>query len=477
MNLDKLKKSKLWSDPEFERQLFEEYVKRFGHQPPGRKFWCPQVPTKAQKVFIGVDSLEALYGGAAGGGKSSCLLMLALQYVNDPGYSAVLFRRTYTDLALSGALMDRASDWLSGSDARWLGQDKAWVFPSGARIQFGYLESEKDKYRYQSAEFQFIGFDELTQFSETQYLYMMTRLRRTKEIKAPLRVRSASNPGGEGHDWVYRRFVDPRTAEDRVFVPARLDDNPHLNSDEYRQALSLLDETTKRQLLHGEWVKDTSQLIYKLSDANIAKSNDELPRNLLRILAVDLGASAHDATTAFCIVGYARHRKEVWCLESWAESGATPSSIAKRIWEIEKKGPLSHIVMDAGALGVGYVNEMRSRHNLPVEPAKKTNKSGYRRLLNGDLTNHVIRIIDDTNHGLIEELNHLLWDAQGKDSMRGQADHLTDAFLYAWREAKHWLSQEEYTPEKGTREYDQWQNKKMADEEWNEAEKPWWDGR
>ena len=118
--------------------------------------------------------LEALYGGAAGGGKSDALLMAALQYVDVPGYAALLLRRTYADLALPGALMDRAAEWLSGTDAKWNGQEKSWSFPSGATTTFGYMATDADKYRYQSAEFQFIGWDELTQFPSDPYLYMLS---------------------------------------------------------------------------------------------------------------------------------------------------------------------------------------------------------------------------------------------------------------------------------------------------------------
>ena len=95
--------------------------------------------------------------------------MGALQFVDVPGYAAILFRRTYADLSLPGALMDRAKEWLAGTAARWSDKEKTWHFPSGATLTFGYLEHEDDKYRYQSSEFQFLGFDELTQFSEAQF--------------------------------------------------------------------------------------------------------------------------------------------------------------------------------------------------------------------------------------------------------------------------------------------------------------------
>ena len=104
--------------------------------------------------------------------------MGALAQVDVPGYAALLFRRTYSDLALPGALMDRAHDWLGGTAAVWNERKHTWSFPSGATLTFGYLETERDKYRYQSSEVQYIGFDELTEFAESQYLYLFSRLRR-----------------------------------------------------------------------------------------------------------------------------------------------------------------------------------------------------------------------------------------------------------------------------------------------------------
>lgn len=215
--------------------------------------YAPQRPTPRQELFLVEPAREALYGGAAGGGKSSALLMSALLYVDQPGYAAILFRRTFADLALPGALMDRSHEWLQGTGARWNERDKRWTFPSGATITFGCLEHEKDKFRYQGAEFQFIGFDELTQFTETQYRYLLSRLRRLKTSTVPLRVRAASNPGGEGHEWVMRRFITEGPAAGRPFIPAKLRDNPHLDAEEYQTNLAELDPVTRAQLLEGDW--------------------------------------------------------------------------------------------------------------------------------------------------------------------------------------------------------------------------------
>jgi len=149
--------------------------------------------------------------------------------------------------------MDRSLEWLKETDAHWDGKNFKWTFPSGARLQFGYLKSEQDKYRYQSAAFQYIGFDELTQFTETQYRYLFSRLRRLEGLYVPLRMRSASNPGNIGHDWVKRRFLIEGTEQGRVFIPAKLHENPHLDRENYILSLSELDPITRRQYLDGDW--------------------------------------------------------------------------------------------------------------------------------------------------------------------------------------------------------------------------------
>lgn len=252
--------------------------------------WIPKThaPTIKQAEFLLLPAMEALYGGAAGGGKSDALLMAALQYVNVPGYAALLLRRTYADLALPGALMDRAAEWLQGTAGKWSEKEKTWTFPSGATVTFGYLETENDKYRYQSAEFQFIGFDELTQFTETQYRYMFSRLRRLKGADVPLRMRSASNPGGVGHEWVKRRFIDEGKSHGRPFVPAKLEDNPHLDIEEYEQSLAKLDPVTRAQLRDGSWTARCAGKLFKREWFEIV---EQAPANLRMVRYWDLAAT------------------------------------------------------------------------------------------------------------------------------------------------------------------------------------------
>lgn len=196
---------------------------------------------------------EALYGGAAGGGKSDAILMDALQNIEVPGYAALLFRRTFADLALPGALMDRASEWLAGSGMKWNNEMHTWNLHGKGSLTFGYLEIPKHRYRYQSSEFQYIGFDELTQFEEDDWTYLSTRLRQVKTMKLPLKMRGGSNPGGLGHAWVKQRFITEGPKFGRTFIPAKVRDNPSLSVEEYEQTLSDLPPVLRAQLLEGNW--------------------------------------------------------------------------------------------------------------------------------------------------------------------------------------------------------------------------------
>jgi hypothetical protein len=234
--------------------------------------YIPHRPSPKQSAFLLYDGLEAFYGGAAGGGKTDALLMGALQYIDNPKYSAVLFRRSFTDLGLSGALMDRSHEWLNDTEAKWDRERHTWVFPSGATLTFGYIQTPKDKWRYQSAEFQYIGWDEITEFPDDDaYLFLFSRLRRIKDSGIPLRVRCASNPVGQGAGWVRKRFINmepppfrlefdengqSKKVEDfsqRIFIPAKFTDNAFIGQEAYLLSLSQLPQATQERLIAGSW--------------------------------------------------------------------------------------------------------------------------------------------------------------------------------------------------------------------------------
>ncbi|MNB67102.1 Terminase-like family protein [compost metagenome] len=255
-------------------------------------------PYPKQAAFMLLDGKEAFYGGAAGGGKSDALLMCALQYVDVPGYSAIIFRRTFADLVKPGALIDRAlawlNPWIQTKEIRWVEKERKLVFPSGAIVQFGYMETFKDRLNYQGGEYQFVGFDEVTHILEGCYTYMFSRLRRLIGVDIPLRVRAASNPPDDGDDaeWVYNRFVNPETKKDHViFVPAGMDDNPYLDKETYKENLEELDPVSRARLREGLWTIVRKGNMFK---RDWFEEVDELPSGRKKVRYWDCAATEVD---------------------------------------------------------------------------------------------------------------------------------------------------------------------------------------
>jgi predicted phage terminase large subunit-like protein len=247
-------------------------------------------PFPAQVPFLATEAREALYGGAAGGGKTDALVVGALAHVHHARFTAIIFRRTFPEL--EGKVIPVSKEWYPASGGVYNGSKHSWMFPSGARVMFAHLQHEDDVLQYQGHEFQYIGFDELTHFTEKQYVYLLSRLRTTSGI--PLEVRSGSNPGGPGHEWVFKRWAPwldrngeipgPRAAPgevlrfdntkngevwsetgrfSRVFFPAYAKDNPYLN-DDYVHNLMGQDAVTRAQLIDGDWlIKPAAGLLFK----------------------------------------------------------------------------------------------------------------------------------------------------------------------------------------------------------------------
>jgi predicted phage terminase large subunit-like protein len=252
------------------------------------------IKDKKQLSFLLLDDEEAFYGGAAGGGKSEAILMGGLMYTQTANYSALILRQSYADLNLDDALLDRAKKWLIGRPGvRFSPSENAFHFDAigggVSRLQFGYLNNEQSMYRYQSAAFQYIGFDELTQFKELMYRYLFSRLRRPIDSDIPLRMRSASNPGNIGHDWVKARFIDPGDP-DRPFIPARLEDNTHLDQESYKKSLNNLDPVTRARYLEGNWEVRSSGGMFQRSWFTLVK---DVPADIpIAVRYWDLAATA-----------------------------------------------------------------------------------------------------------------------------------------------------------------------------------------
>lgn len=414
--------------------------------------FCPHAPTPPQLAFLELDTLEAFYGGQAGGGKSDALLMAALQFVDRPGYHALLLRRAFPDLRQPDALIPRLDSWLSGSGAAWSERDHRWTFPTGATITFGYADNLADVVRnYQGAAYSFVGIDELGQWREHEYRYLLSRIRRPADSTIPLRMRAAGNPGGIGHAWVKERFVDPGSAE-RPFVPASMDENPFLDRAAYDKALDLLDSKTRDQLRHGKWDDNAAGRIY-YAFSRVRDMVSALPVLGHRVrwhygLAVDLGASEEKPTTSFVVTAWHDGSRCVYVVRSWTMAGGSPQTISDVIARTREVMPIERIIVDAGALGKGYLKDFRARFGEAARAAEKSDKLGTRRLLNGEIERGNVKLLEGQHTSLEVVGNverHLIWELEslryapdGLDADPSMPDHLTDAMLYGWRDCYAW---------------------------------------
>lgn len=358
--------------------------------------------------------------------------MAALQYVHVPGYAALILRRTFKDLMRSDAIMARADEWLRDTRAVWRAETRTWRFPSGATLSFGYFDKATDKGAYQGGAWQFVAFDETTQFPEAWYLYLFSRLRKTSQ-DVPLRMRSASNPGDIGHEWVYKRFVHPGSP-DSPFIPATLDDNPFVDAASYREALNKLDELTRRQLLEGVWVRDSNGLVYRpVSRIGMLPQEGEWTY----LLGVDFGIRD---SCAYVVLGWRRGDTTTYVIESMKENDKTVTHSAETVKAYQARFPFTRIIGDLGGMGAAFGIEFQRRHGIPIEAAQKVGKLGFMGLMNGAIERGELVVVERDNKALLKEMSELPWSDETRQKESASfANHLTDALLYSWRAAWSFL--------------------------------------
>ena len=216
--------------------------------------------TPKQKQFIDAGADEVLFGGAAGGGKSYAQITDALIYrIKYPGSKQLILRRTYPELDKS--IIRRTLAMYPKTVFKYSAAAHSGTFVNGSIIDYGYCDSERDVYRYQSAEFDVIRFDELTHFTKEMYVYLTSRLRGVNGY--PKQMKSSTNPGGIGHKWVKERFIDigrentehQTDGGKRLFIPALVTDNTFLMEKDksYVRRLENLSEKDRKALLYGQW--------------------------------------------------------------------------------------------------------------------------------------------------------------------------------------------------------------------------------
>lgn len=291
-------------------------------------------PTPAQRNALRSSAYELLYGGAAGGGKTAFLTVAPLRWCHLATFRALILRRSFPELERT--LIAASREMYPRLGARYHEQRHEWSFPSGARVSFGYCERDADVLRYQGAEYSFLGFDELTHFTEAAYRYLSSRARSADGL--PIRIRATTNPGGPGHEWVRSRWsawigklptaapgevrhFDPKGVEvppdrglSRTFIPARLSDNPYLGA-QYRAQLDALDPVTRAQLLDGDW--DACVGEGKLFHRDWWQFLDAVPSDVeATIRAWDLGATTDGDPTR----GVLMHRRPSGIIPRWVVS-------------------------------------------------------------------------------------------------------------------------------------------------------------
>jgi len=257
-----------------------------------------------QTDFLAAPETDVLYGGAAGGGKSYAMLVDPLRFAHRAAHRALVLRRSMPELR---ELIDKSRELYPKAfpGCKFREVEKIWTFPSGAKLEFGFLERDADVYRYQGQAYSWIGFDEITHLStEFSWNYLASRLRTTDPEITPY-MRCTANPGGAGATWVKKRYVNPSepnesfTGHDgltRRFIPARLEDNPYLSTDgRYEQMLKALPAVQRKQLLEGNWDVTEGAAFTEFDMLAHVITPFEIPVGWERVKGIDYGYASESA--------------------------------------------------------------------------------------------------------------------------------------------------------------------------------------
>ena len=291
-----------------------------------------------QEKFLATTAEIAIYGGAAGGGKTYAILMEPLRYIYTKGYRAVIFRKNFNQIFASGGIWDESREMYSDiSGAKSVQTPKfKWSFKNMAHIYFDFLGRDADVEKWQGSQITFIGFDELTHFTERQFFYMMSRNRSTCGVRPY--IRATCNPDADS--WVAKFiawWIDPETgypipersgkkrymarieADDNViwadtrqelldkgiapekvksvtFIASTLEDNKILMEKDpgYKANLESLPLVERERLLHGNWkIKAAAGMFFKR--VQIGEILPAVPEDLVAIVrGWDLAATDVD---------------------------------------------------------------------------------------------------------------------------------------------------------------------------------------
>jgi len=424
-----------------------------------------------QSFFLAAPEQEVLYGGAAGSGKTYAIIADALRDTPNGGFTGLIIRRTNDELReIIGKTLELYPRVYPS--AKWNAQKSEWVFPSGARMWLTYLERDADVLRYQGQAFSYIAVDELTQYP-TPYAwdYLRSRLRTTA---AHLQVyqRATSNPGGPGHTWVKKMFIDPapwgqpfnatdietgkellwpsnhpneklagRPLFKRRFIPGKLKDNPSLYDDgKYEANLLSMPEHLRKQLLEGSWdIVEGAAFSEFNREIHVCKPFN-IPTSWRKFRACDYGYSSAAGCIWFAInpEGQLVVYRELYTRLLNAEK------FGRLVLELEKEdGGITYGVMDSsvfhnkGDIGVSIAEQMANVGCSwrPADRSKGSRVNGknelHRRLEVNETTQKPGIVIFNTCLNLIAQIPLLQLDKNNPEDVdtKGE-DHLYDALRY-----------------------------------------------
>tara|TARA_Y100000114_G_scaffold112965_1_gene106834 strand:- start:2462 stop:3862 length:1401 start_codon:yes stop_codon:yes gene_type:complete len=421
-----------------------------------------------QTKFLASTEQEVLYGGAAGGGKSYSMVADPVRYFSNPHARMLLVRRSTEELreliSVSKQLYPKAVPGI-----KFMERDKTWVAPNGATLWMSYLDRDDDVMRYQGQAFNWIGFDELTQWpSPYAWNYMRSRLRSTRSSGLPLFMRATSNPGGPGHSWVRKHFLDPSppgeafwaTGEDgevitwpkghtregqplfrRKFIPATLFDNPYLSEDGmYEANLLSLPEHQRRQLLEGDWDVNEGAAFPEFNRKIHVIDPYDLPSSWYRFRAADYGYGSYTGVLWFAVVPGS---EQLIVYRELYVSKVIATDLADTILELEEGEKIRYGVLDSslwhkrGDTGPSLAEQMilKGCRWRPSDRSKGSRVAGkneiHRRLQIDEFTEEPRLVIFNNCTNIISQLPSIPLDKNNSEDVDTKSeDHLYDALRY-----------------------------------------------
>lgn len=413
----------------------------------------------AENALADLDSAmsqELLYGGTAGPGKTEFLLWHVYHAcLNYPGLRWLMLRRTFSELRRS--LVVRSLERFDRDECRYVITENTWKFRNGSSIEFGYAETDKDVYQYQSAEYDGVAWDELTQWpTPFCYLYLFSRVRSRISMLARgwvPHVIAGTNPGYIGGAWVKARFIDPSPPERRfivesevegefgarIFIPGRLEDNKYINRKQYVAGLANLPKAQREALLEGSWDSIEGQYFSEWDRRLHVVDPFEIPGWWTRVRGIDYG---HFAPWCCLWAAFDNDGRCVVYREGYA-TGLTPRQQCEWILAHQALGEkVAYSVIDPSTYaktGVGMpIAQQYMDAGVPVRRALNARVSGWARLReylraepDADGNPQAGLRVFSTCANLIRTLPMLVHDETNPEDLDSDGeDHAPDALRY-----------------------------------------------